>query len=81
MLFVISLIPATILVVVGYFVLYSATRAEGGVRSFGNYLAIWLLLLAGVTVLGGALSSALGISGPMDRMEEHMQRMEHLQQE
>jgi MFS-type transporter involved in bile tolerance (Atg22 family) len=81
MLFFFSLIPATALAVAGYFVLYASTRTEGGLRSFGRYLAIWLLFLAGATLLGGILAPALGIQGPMERMEQHMQRMEHLQQE
>lgn len=69
MLLFVSLIPAKALVVVGYFVLYASTRTEGGLRSFGRYLAIWLLFLAGVTVLGGVLAPALGIRGPMDNMD------------
>ena len=81
MLLLVTLIPATALVVVGFFVLYASTRTEGGLRSFGRYLAIWLLFLAGVTVLGGVLAPAIGIRGPMDSMEEHMQRMERPQQD
>jgi len=81
MLFFFSLIPATVLVVIGYFVLFASTHAEGGVRTFGKFLAMWLLFLGAVVVLGGLLAPALGIRGPMAGMEEHMQRMEQHEEE
>lgn len=81
MLFFFSLLPATVLVVVGYFVLYASTRTDGRLRAFGKYLAIWHFLLAALVVLGGVLAAALGIRGPMAGMEEHMQRMEQFEQE
>jgi hypothetical protein len=85
MIFLFSLIPATALVVVGYFVLYASTRAEGGLERFGKYLGIWIFFLAGVSVLGGLLASTVGIRGPMvDMMSgigQHMERMENLEKE
>lgn len=81
MLFFFSLIPASILVVIGYFVLFASTRAEGGVRTFGKYLAIWLLFLGTVVVLGGLLAPVLGVRDPMAGMERHMQRMEQRDEE
>jgi hypothetical protein len=84
MLLLFSLIPATTLLVVGFFVLFTSTRAEGALRHFGQYLAIWHLFLAGVLVLGGLLAS-IGvmpdpISSMMDRMGQHIRTMEQLEQ-
>jgi hypothetical protein len=44
--FIFSLIPATIFAVIGYFVLFSSTKAEGAVQKFGQILAIWVLIVA-----------------------------------
>ena len=54
MCFFMSLIPATMIVVVGYFVLFSSTRAEGGIRRFAHVLAIWLFAVALLPPVGGA---------------------------
>jgi hypothetical protein len=80
MLFFISLIPATIFLIIGYFVLFSSTRAEGGVKRFGNILATWMFVLAGGVVVGGLAAPALGIN-PIGGMVQHLQQMEHIQQE
>ena len=55
MLFLFSLIPATALVAVGYFVIYRATGAEGGLKYFGKYLGVWIFFLAGVSILARIL--------------------------
>ena len=82
MLFFVSLIPATIFLTIGYFVLFSSTRAEGGVKRFGNILATWMFVLAGGVVAGGLAAPALGINlNPMGGMAQHMQQMEQGQQE
>jgi len=48
-----SLIPFTFWVTVGYFVLFSSRKTEGGIRVFGIILAIWIFLLAiGVVICG-----------------------------
>lgn len=76
MLFFLSLLPATIAVVIGYFVLFSSTRSEGGIKRFGQFLSIWMFFLAGVVILGGLIAPVIGFRGPMSGMMEHMQRME-----
>lgn len=86
MLFIFGLIPATILVIVGYFVLIAAARAEGALERFGRYLAIWTFVLAGLLAVGGLLAPTLGMQGPMGGMmsggiAQHMQRMEQLEEE
>jgi ABC-type Fe3+ transport system permease subunit len=76
MIFFFSLIPATIAVVVGYFVLFSSARAEGGIKRFGQVLSVWMFLQAGAVVLGGLFAPAMGVQSPFTEMTEHMQRME-----
>src|SRR6202007_3413010 len=45
--YLLALIPATVLTIAGYVVLVLSTRAEGGLRSFGRYLGFWAFTLAG----------------------------------
>jgi hypothetical protein len=54
MCFFMSLIPATIIVVIGYFVLFSSQKAEGCIRRFGRVLAIWIFVVALFPLIGGA---------------------------
>lgn len=46
MCFFFSLIPATFWFVVGYFVLLTSEKAEGGIKKCGKILAIWVFILA-----------------------------------
>ena len=52
------LIPATMLTVAGYVVMYLSNRSEGGLKSFGKYLGFWAFTLAGLIVLGGIIASS-----------------------
>ena len=61
MYFFFSLIPATLAVVLGYFILFSSTKAQGGVKTFGQILAIWLLVLAAFFPLAGAYATYAGV--------------------
>ncbi len=61
MCFFISLIPATFWVVVGYFVLFSSTKAEGGISKFGRILAIWIFISASFFPLMGAYVTLSGL--------------------
>lgn len=81
MIFLLSLIPTTALVVVGYFLVYTSTRAEGGLKRFGQYLGIWVFFLAGIVILGGVIASTAGVQTPMSGMKQHMERMENLEKE
>ncbi|HEY5666795.1 MAG TPA: hypothetical protein VIV64_08745 [Gammaproteobacteria bacterium] len=81
-----SLIPATVFLVIGYFVLHASARSQGALKPFGQYLAIWLFILAGLIVFGGLLGPLVGLQGPMggmmtEGMGQHMQRMETMQEE
>ncbi len=46
MCFFISLLPATFWAVIGYFVLFASTRAEGRIQTLGHWLAIWIFFIA-----------------------------------
>lgn len=67
MCFFFSLIPATILVVVGYFVLFSSTKVQGGIRLFGQVLAVWIFVIALIPPLAGAYVTLAGLC-PMTEM-------------
>ena len=69
-----SVVPATLPLVLGYFVLFSAARTQGATAKFGRILAAWLFVLAGLFPLAGAYISFAGFS-PLDAA---MQRMESM---
>jgi hypothetical protein len=60
MCFIFSLIPATVFIVIGYFVLFSSTKAEGAVRKCGQILAIWIFIIALFFPICGAYVSISG---------------------
>ena len=62
MLFFFSLLPATLAVVLGYFVLFSSAKAEGNVKTFGQILAVWIFVLAALLPLAGAYATYAGFS-------------------
>jgi len=70
MCFFFSLIPATILVVIGYFVLFSSGKAEGRVRRFGQILAIWIFAVAMFPPLAGAYMSLSGLCPMTNLMQD-----------
>ncbi len=57
MILLLALIPATGLTMVGYVVLYIASRNEGSLRTFGRYLAFWAFTLAALVILGGVFAA------------------------
>jgi hypothetical protein len=52
-----SFLHLTITIVVAYFVLFTASRSDGRLRTAGNWLGIWLLFY-------GLADFALGVAGP-----------------
>ena len=60
MCFFFSLIPATIIAVIGFFVLFASTKAEGGVRTLGRILVIWVFIVATFPPMGGAYVTLAG---------------------
>lgn len=71
MCFLFSFMPATFWVVVGYFVLFSSTKAQGRIRTFGQILAIWLFIIAIVFTMAGAYVTLVGLC-PIDAILEAM---------
>jgi len=71
MCFIFSLIPATFWIVIGYFVLFSSTETDGGVRKFGIVLAIWLFLIALFLPIMGAYVTISGLC-PIEEMIQAM---------
>ena len=69
MCFFISFMPATFWAIVGYFVLFSSTKAEGGVKTLGQILGIWALVISGFILLAGAYVSMTGLCS-MDMLSE-----------
>ena len=82
-----SLIPATLFVVLGYIILVSAGDSEGGLQSFGQALAVWVFILATLTVLAGAGASLFGgrhrhgreRTGRMNDYMDHMRQLQETQ--
>jgi predicted acyltransferase len=70
--FIFSLIPATVFVVVGYFVLFASSRAEGILHTFGQVLAIWVFVVALFFPVCGAYVTLSGMC-PMEKMMQEWQ--------
>lgn len=75
MCFIFSLLPATVFTVLGYFVLYCATRSQGGVSTFGKVLAVWVFILAVFFPLMGTYVSIAGVC-PMEALFQETLRQE-----
>ena len=46
MCFFFSFLPATIWLILGYFIMFSSTKVDGNMRAFGRLLAIWVFIIA-----------------------------------
>jgi hypothetical protein len=57
--------PATICATVAYFVLFAASKADDGIKTFGRVLAIWLFVIAAFIPIIAAYVSLAGLC-PMD---------------
>ncbi len=73
MIYLLALIPATMLTIAGYFVLYLSHRSEEPFRAFGKYLGFWAITLAGLVILGAVFAAAHhGRGGMMGMHGRHM---------
>ncbi len=61
MCFIFSFIPATIFLVIGYFVLFSSSKSEGNIQKFGQILAIWVFVVALLFPICGAYATVSGL--------------------
>ena len=59
---------ATLALVLGYFILFSSTKAQGGVKTFGQVLAVWVLILAAFLPLAGAYATYAGVPAIREMM-------------
>jgi len=75
MCFFASLIPATVWIIIGFFVLFASTKAEGGLRKFGQALAIWVFIIASFFPIAGAYMTISGMC-PMEQGFEEMMEQE-----
>ena len=71
MCFFFSVLPATLWVVLGYFVLFSSTKADGSVRTFGRILAIWVFVVAAFFPLMGAYVTLADLC-PIEKVIQQM---------
>ncbi len=55
MIYFLALLPATMLTIAGYGVLFLAHRSEGALKSFGRYLGFWAFTLAALVLSGSHL--------------------------
>ena len=72
MCFFFSFLPATFWLVIGYFVLFSSTKADGRVQTFGQILAIWTFIIAALLPIVALYVTLAGLC-PMEAMMEAMQ--------
>src|SRR5260370_33872254 len=79
MIYFLALLPATVMTIAGYFVLYLSNRSEGAFRTFGKYLGFWAFTLAALIILGAIFAAAhgghhcpmIGERGMYGRMHAH----------
>jgi hypothetical protein len=71
MCFFFSLIPATFWAIVGYFVLFSSTKAVNSIRIFGQVLAIWIFVIAAAIPVTAAYVTLAGLC-PIEQMFQRM---------
>jgi hypothetical protein len=67
MCFFFSLMPATICLTIGYFVLFAASKTDDGIRTFGRVVAIWLFVIAVFIPIAGAYVTLADLC-PMEDM-------------
>jgi len=58
-----ALMFATVIAVIGFFVLFAAAQAAGVVRTIGSVLGWWLLVLAALGLIGGVVAAVTGHGG------------------
>ncbi len=76
MCFFVSLIPATIWVVLGYFILFSSTKTLGAVQQLGRILAIWVFIIAAFFPVMGAYVTFAGLCPSIGAMMKTMHSLQ-----
>ena len=62
-----AVLHATAIAVIAFFILFAASRTEGMVRTLGNVLGAWVLILAVLAIAAAVAGPMLGLH-MMDRM-------------
>ena len=71
MCFVISFLPATFWLTVGFFVLFASTKTEGNMQKFGRLLSVWIFIIASFFPMMGAYATLSGLC-PIGEMMSRM---------
>lgn len=58
---ILSIVPATLFLAIGYIVSVSSGKATGAKRRFGEILAIWVFIVALIIPIIGALITFTGM--------------------
>lgn len=61
MYFFLSLIPATLALVLGYFILFSSTKTQGAMKTLGRILAVWVLAASVLLPMAGGYATYAGL--------------------
>ena len=71
MCFFVSFVPATVWLIIGYFVLFSSSKSDGGIRMFGRVLAIWIFVITAFIPIAGGYVTLAGLC-PIEDMLKTM---------
>jgi hypothetical protein len=72
MCFFFSFIPATIWLILGYFIMFSSTKTDGAMRTFGRILAIWTFVIAACIPIMAAYVTLNGLC-PLTEILKNLQ--------
>jgi hypothetical protein len=73
MCFFVSFLPATIWIIIGYFVLFSPAKATGSIQKFGRVLSVWIFIIAAFFSIMGAYVTLAGFC-PIDQLLQSIAR-------
>lgn len=69
-----TLVHVTAIAVIGFFVLFAASKSDGMIRILGNLLAVWLFVLAVLVIV---VTATAAIFGGVPSGVSLMDRMQH----
>jgi uncharacterized membrane protein required for colicin V production len=65
----------TLLLIVAFFILFAASRADGLLKLFGSVLGVWVVIVAVLHIVAFCMPGMMGMKGVHDGM--HGQWMHH----
>ncbi len=69
-------VHVTLLLIVAFFILFAASRADGLIRLFGTVLGVWVVIVAVLHVVAFCMPGMMGMKGMHEGMM-HGQWMHH----